>query len=191
MSEYGNLRRMTRRSSPSTTANASGFLVAAPNATSKARQIRSLDPASETRTNHGLQSIRPGPQAGRRCASMIAMQQFRLNLFPRNGAGWIGIVRLRPPPKLFALRVGQRGRLGAFDSNAVPKILDELDTLGYRQMTKVLGCAAHGKSIARTRSPADSYAKVRGLFRPRRPCSRSRLRSSRGLKPTPISARAA
>jgi hypothetical protein len=79
---------------------------------------------------------------------MIATQKFRANLFPRNSARRIGIVRFHAPPKFLALCIRQRNRIGTFDGDAVPNVFDELDALGYRQIVEVTCWPAHVGSIS-------------------------------------------
>jgi hypothetical protein len=81
---------------------------------------------------------------------MIATQEVSANLFPRNSARRIDIVRLRPAPKFFALRFCQRNGIGTFDGDAVPDVFDELDTLGYRQIVEIACWSAHVGSISLT-----------------------------------------
>jgi hypothetical protein len=81
---------------------------------------------------------------------MIATQEVRANLFPRNSTRRIDIVRLRAAPQFFALRIRQRNGVGTFDGNAVPDVFDELDTLGYRQIVEIACWSAHVGSISLT-----------------------------------------
>lgn|GEM_PF-6641282 len=79
---------------------------------------------------------------------MIAFEKLGPNLLPRHGGGWIGIVCFHAPLNFLALHWRKQDGSRTIHRDAVPKILDQLNTLCDGKLAEFFNALAHAQKYS-------------------------------------------